>query len=172
MEKIKTGIDNRVFELKRPREAIDGLEILLERMTESPSLGEKSRKEVAAVREWSNRLAAIILGKDESSGDKAFQGYIEGLKHLLKNDTLWRELGVFLSEEEKNRESAEQFLSDPDSYLGPVSKEVKESEIARAKKKLEGTPVAEAKNKLEEYIADFERLYLLQKESLSAGKAN
>ncbi len=143
------ALDSIENESINPREVIDGLEIMLERLIDMPDLPEGHASRLQTIRGYSDSMARMSEEEDNQDGfDSAQTQFYAELKKFVEDESFWSDIDVVPSDID-TIEVSQTFLSDIDGFLPPdITPEEKAHLIEKAEEDVNGTPVATFRKKL------------------------
>ncbi len=156
-----------------PREVIDNLEMMLERLMDMSEIPESLRERVSLIRSSSSGMASLVEEDDVADGfNSAQEKYFAQLQELARDEKFWASFTRVPSDVD-SKEVAQTFLSDVDGFLGPAfTAEEREKLVSESQQVLEGTPVVDFRKNFQRYIDKLGKMIRIGQDSDSAGRAD
>ncbi len=156
-----------------PREVIDNLELMLERIIYMPDISDSLRERATLIRGLSSGMANLA---EEDGGMDGFhsaqENYFAHLKELAEDELFWSSFSVIPSDVD-SIEVAENFLSDVDGFLGPnFTAEERERLVSESQQVVQGTPVEDFRKNFQRYVDKLGKIILIGQAPGDEGSAN
>lgn len=153
-----------------PREVIDGLELMLERLIYMPNLPEELVSRVQTIRGYSDSMARMSEEEDNQDGfDSAQTQFYAELKKFIDDDSFWSSIGIVPADVD-TKEVSQTFLSDIDSFLPPdITPEEKAHLIEKAEEDINGTPADSFRKDLKIFTEKLGKIIMMGQEE---GRSN
>ena len=156
-----------------PREVIDNLEMMLERLMDMSEIPESLRERVSLIRSSSSGMASLAEEDDVAGGfNSAQEKYFAQLQELSRDEEFWESFSVIPSDVD-SKEVAQTFLSDVDGFLGPaITAEEREKLVSESQQVLEGTPVVDFRKNFQRYVDKLEKMVRIGQDSDNQDRAD
>jgi hypothetical protein len=148
-------------QLPDPRFLFEGVDSILERCLALP-MQDSDRNVLILVHQYSSQMAHYTWGgkHDKNEYVRIFQNYLSAVQVVCENDRYWENLPEYIPSSELLADKAREFLSDPDSYLGPVSATQRQQTVDDATAIVQGTSKTQLRGELKKHLADLQLLAL------------
>ncbi len=152
-----------------PREVIDGLELMIERLIDMPDLPEEQVSRIQTIRGYSDSMSKMSEEEYNQDGFNSAQTqFYTELKKFIDDDYFWSSIDIVPADVD-TKEVSQTFLSDIDSFLPPdITPEEKAHLIEKAEEDINGTPVNSFRKDLKIFTEKLGKIILMgQEEGIS-----